>query len=390
MFFNAGAQGTQMMFSNIKNAPIATIGTLMATPFAFGIAAAMVNAMLIGNEDEKKRKGVKDPYAELPEYIRRNNLCFYLGEGKFATIPLAIEHRAFYGLGDIVASMTTSPRLRNERNVAMDMTGCVSQLFPVIDFVNSAQFDKQPGYEIVKGVIPTTVAPLAEWLLNSDWKGAPIRRVGDYSENRPSWKNAYSNTPERLIALNKWANAATNDVDPGNPNMKGSDWADALTDPSMLNHIIGTLGGGAITTTMRAENALEKGMDTEWNELPLLRNLRYVPQERTSMMRTKSRWYNYVEAMNKTIANYNELGNKNVPVDERIANTAARYKFENSDEYRKVEIVKRTEKQIKRLRKLRSRSLEDKAVTDGIDQQINLLIQDAVGRLEEYDRVSKK
>lgn len=389
MFFNAGAQGTQMMFSNIKNAPVATIGTLMATPFAFGIGMAMLNAWRIGNEDEKERKGVKDPYAELPEYIRRNNLCIYLGEGKFATIPLAIEHRAFYGLGDIVAGLTTSPRLRNERNVAMDITGCLSQLFPVIDFMNSAQFDKHPGLEAVKGVMPTTLAPFAEWLMNSDWKGAPIRRVGDYSENRPSWKNAYSSTPERLIALNKWANATTNDVDPGNPNMKGADWADALTDPSMLNHIIGTLGGGATTTTMRVENAIEKGSETEWNELPLLRNLGYVPQERTNMARTKARWYNYVEAMNKTIANYNELGNKNVPVDERIANIAARYKFENSDEYRKVDIIERTEKQLKRMRKLRNRSIDDKAVTDGIDQQTNLLIQDAVSRLEEYDRQHK-
>lgn len=390
MFFNAGVQSTHLLMNNVKKAPVGTVASMMAMPFGLGILAALANNAMIANEDEKKRKGVKDPYGELPEYIRRNNLCIYKGGGEFVTIPLAIELRAFYGLGDIAAGMTTAKNVKSTRNVAMDAVGCMSQLLPVVDFTNTSAFDKEPGKETLKGVLPTAAAPFVEWWLNSDWKGSPIRREGDYTENRPAWMNAYSGTPEKLMDLNKWVNAKTNDVAPGNENMRGNSLLDEATDPAMLNHIIGTIGGGAATFITRGTRLVLKYADgreqeIETKDIPFLRSLMYTPSEQTSMARTKAKWYGYKESMEKGTSNYSMLKNKNVPLTERIRNAADRHRFEQGADYARIRIIKDAEKQMKRWNKMKRLNADDKKQVDFANKNIEMIMQKAV---EQMDKVS--
>lgn len=392
MFFNAGVQSTHLLMNNVKKAPVGTIASMMAMPFGLGILAAAVNNAMIANEDEKERKGVQDPYGELPEYIRRNNLCIYKGGGKFVTIPLAIELRAFYGLGDIAAGMTTAKNVKSTRNVAMDAVGCMSQLLPVVDFTNTSAFDKEPGKETLKGVLPTAAAPFVEWWLNSDWKSSPIRREGDYTENRPAWMNAYSGTPEKLMDLNKWVNARTNDVAPGNENMRGNSLLDEATDPAMLNHIIGTIGGGAATFMTRGTGLVLKYADgreqeIETKDIPFLRSLMYTPSEQTSMARTKAKWYSYKESMEKSMSNYSMLKNKNVPLTERIRNAADRHRFEQGADYARIRIIKDAEKQMKRWNKMKRLNADDKKQVDFANKNIEMIMQKAV---EQMDGISEE
>lgn len=250
MFFNAGIQSTNLLIKNFKNNKAGTIGYIASAPFISGMAMALLNNFFISNEDEKDRKGVKDPYAELPDYIRRNNLCVYIGGGEFVTIPLAIEERAFYGLGDFAAGMTFSKNISSQKmpnltenkdidkylNPFMDAVGCMSQLVPVADYLGNSSFGKHPAQETIKAVAPSPTAPFWEWVFNSDWKGAPIQRDDKYDENQPSWMLAYRGTPEWLINMNKKANAWSNDVAAGNEDMKGNDFLDAITNPSALHH----------------------------------------------------------------------------------------------------------------------------------------------------------
>ncbi len=392
MFFNAGVQSTHLLMSNVKKARVGTVAAMMAMPFGLGIMAAVLNNAMIASEDEKKRKGVKDPYGELPEYIRRNNLCIYKGGGEFVTIPLAIELRAFYGLGDIAAGMTAAKNVKSTRNVAKDAVGCMSQLLPVVDFMNSATFDKEPGKELLKGVLPTAAAPFAEWWLNSDWKGAPIRREGDYTENRPAWMNAYSGTPEKLMDLNKWVNAKTNDVAPGNENMRGNSLLDEATDPAILNYIIGTIGGGAATFMTRGTGLVLKYADgreqeIETKDIPFLRSLMYTPSEQTSMARTKAKWYSYKESMEKNMSNYSMLKNKNVPLTERIRNAADRHRFEQGADYARIRIIKDAEKQMKRWNKMKRLNADDKKQVDFANKNIEMIMQKAV---EQMDGISEE
>ena len=392
MFFNAGIQSTNLLFKNIKRAPVGTTVAMTSAPFALALIMAAVNNAIIQNEDDKDRGNVKDPYGELPDYIRRNNLCIYVGKNRFVTVPLAIELRAFYSLGDLAAGQTFAKNVKSQRNMAMDAVGCMSQLFPVMDFLNNPNYEKSLGNGVgmtTEGIAPTAIVPFIEWWLNNDWKGAPIRRTGDKTELNPAWQNAYNNVPARLVDLNKWVNAKTNNIAPGNPEMKGNEALDWITDPSMLNHFFGSWSGGMGTFTQRtaglgAKVATGKTDEIEVGDVPFLRSLFYTPREQSSMARTKAKWYNYKEEMEQTIANSDKLKSKNVPTMKRIENAAALDKFEGSPEQRKVNIIKNAEKRMRHWNTMRKKWADDKKQVDFANKNIEMIMQEAV---EDLDRI---
>lgn len=384
MFFNAGIQSTNLLVKNLKNHPVGTSINMLAIPFALGALAALGNNVLIASEDEKDRKGVKDPYGELPDYVRRNNLCIYKGGGEFVTIPLAIELRAFYGLGDLAAGLTFSPNVSGQKNPALDAVGCMSQLVPVMDYLGNSSAGKEPLNETIKAISPSALSPFVEWELNTDWKGAPIERRGDWNENSPAWQRAYKGTPDGYMAVNKWVNAQTNDVAKGNEDMLGNSFLDMVTNPSMLNHYIGGIGGGAATFTERAIGVIKHGNDTETKDIPFLRSLLYTPNEQSSLQRTKSKWYNYKDEMEKTMANVDRLKSKNVPLDKRITNIGEYYQFQNSKEAAKVRVIELAEKQMKRWKKMRDKASDTESINFA-NQNIDRIMMDAVDELDSLE-----
>ena len=384
MFFNAGIQSTNLLVKNLKNHPVGTSINMLAIPFALGALAALGNNVLIASEDEKDRKGVKDPYGELPDYVRRNNLCIYKGGGEFVTIPLAIELRAFYGLGDLAAGLTFSPNVSGQKNPYFDAVGCMSQLVPVMDYLGNSSAGKEPLKETIKAISPSALSPFVEWEMNTDWKGVPIERRGDWNENSPAWQRAYKSVPDGYLALNKFVNAQTNDVAKGNEDMLGNSFLDMVTNPSMLNHYLGGLGGGAATFTERAIGVIKHGSDTETNDIPFLRSLLYTPSEQSSLQRTKSKWYNYKDEMEKTMANVDRLKSKNVPLDKRITNIGEYFHFQNSKEAAKVRIIELAEKQMKRWKKLRDKSSDTESINFA-NQNIDRIMMDAVDELDRLE-----
>lgn len=398
MFFNAGVQSTNLLIKNFKNNKAGTIGYIMAGPMMSGMAMALVNNMLIASEDEKDRKGVKDPYGELPDYIRRNNLCIYVGGGEFITIPLAIEERAFYGLGDLAAGLTFSKNISSQKmpnltenkdidkylNPFMDAVGCISQLVPVADYLGNASFGKNPGEETIKAIAPSAVSPIFEWFFNSDWKGAPIHRENKFDENQPSWMLAYKGTPEWLININKKANAWSNDVAPGNENMKGNDFLDAATDPSLLQHLYSSYLGGAATFMERVGGLVKKGNDTETKDIPFVRSLFYTPSEQTSLQRTKSKWYNYLDETEKMIANAKRLKSKKVPLDELVKNYGDYYKFKQSKGAEKMNVIETATKEMKKWKELRNKSNDAESINFA-NQNIDYIMMRAVNELDKLN-----
>lgn len=398
MFFNAGVQSTNLLIKNFKNNKAGTIGYIMAGPMMSGMAMALINNMLIASEDEKNRKGVKDPYGELPDYIRRNNLCIYVGGGEFITIPLAIEERAFYGLGDLAAGLTFSKNISSQKmpnltenkdidkylNPFMDAVGCISQLVPVADYLGNASFGKNPGEETFKAIAPSATSPIFEWFFNSDWKGAPIHRENKFDENQPSWMLAYKGTPEWLININKKANAWSNDVAPGNENMKGNDFLDAATDPSLLQHLYSSYLGGAATFMERVGGLVKKGKDTETKDIPFVRSLFYTPSEQTSLQRTKSKWYNYLDETEKMIANAKRLKSKKVPLDELVKNYGDYYKFKQSKGAEKMNVIETATKEMKKWKELRNKSNDAESINFA-NQNIDYIMMRAVNELDKLN-----
>ena len=408
-FYNAGVQGANLFFKNYKSAWKTTAVSFGMLPLGLGIAQALINQFLINNEDEKDRKGVKDPYAELPEWKRRNNICIYTGHGNFKTIPIAIELRAFFGLGDIAAGYVVNDKLKSSTPIGYDILGQMAQLVPASDFLghhSPSSSIKELGEDALLAVTPTTISPAMELGFNRDWTGRPFYRDYDYLDKAPRWKRAYDNTNDIYMSINKWANQGTNGIDSSNADMKGNETLDYLTAPYAWQHLIDSYTGGMGSTIGRTYKTLEavgkgvvsgaknkegfgKGFSDEFekfdkNQIPLYRVFNYTPKEGQDMQRTRSKWYNYSDELKQTEYNIKQLKTNTPDVLKNMENNAKKFNFTHGKEGKAYNIWKAADSYIsKKKRQLNKASNPE--VIKSINEDINRKMQEAVNDLDKLN-----
>ena len=408
-FYNAGVQGANLLFKNYKSATITTAIFFGFMPFGLGLAQALINQYLISREDEKDRNGVKDPYAELPEWKRRNNICIYWGHGKFKTIPLGIELRASFGIGDIAAGYVVNENLKSDTPIGYDILGQIAQLIPASDFLghhSPSSSIKEVGEDVLLGVTPTTIKAFGELGFNRDWTGRPFYRDKDYLDKAPRWKSAYDNTSDIYMTINKWANQSTNGIDASNPDMKGNETLDYLTAPYGWQHVIDSYTGGMGSTIRRAfdtgsaaikgvvsgvksEEGFGEGFSKEWeqldkNQIPIYRVFNYTPSEGNNMQRTKSKWYNYTDEFKQIEYNLSQMKTDTPDLVKNVENHSKQYKFAHSDEGKAYNIWKAADDYIyKKRRDLKKTN--DPVTKKSIEEQINTKMQEAVNDLDKLN-----
>lgn len=405
-FYNAGVQGANLFFKNYKTAWKTSAISFGFLPFGLGLAQALVNQLLISREDEKDRKGVKDPYAELPEWKRRNNICIYVGNGKFKTIPIAIELRAFFGLGDIAAGYVVNDKLKSSTPVGYDILGQMAQLVPASDFLGHhapSSSIKELGEDALLAATPTTLSPLVELGFNRDWTGRPIYRDKDYLDKAPMWKSAYDNTNDIYMSFNKWANKNTNGMDSSNEDMKGNATLDYLTAPFGWQHVIDSYTGGMGSTIRRTydtgkaaikgvvsgvkdKEGFGKGFEKEWeqldkNQIPLLRVFNYTPSEGRDMQRTKSKWYNYTDELKQTEYNIKQWKPNPAEPDKNLEMNAKKFDFLHGKEGQRYNVWQAADNYISHKNKL-LKKVTDPETRKSIEEDINRKMQEAVNDLD--------
>jgi predicted RNA methylase len=410
MFYNAGVQGANLFAKNIKHAPKTAAIAFGAMPFGLNIAVALLNQLLISQEDEKKRNGMKNPYAELPEWKRRNNLCIYWGGGKFKTIPMGIELRAFYGLGDIAAGYMVDESLKSDTPIGFDVIGQMAQLVPASDFLghhSPSSGIKESLEDVALSLTPTVAKPELELAFNRNWTGRPIYRDKDYLDRAPRWKSAYDNTNDVYMTINKWANKTFNGIDDTNEDLKGSgmmaDAADFFTAPYGLQHIVEGYTGGTgatigrtyqtgkslvngVVSGIKDDKDFKEGFKKEWknvapNSIPFYRVFNYTPKEGNDMQRTKSKWYNYVNELEQLKYNKRQLKTNTSDVVMNIHNAATKYKLSKTKEGKMLKIYEAADKYITAKNKLLKRA-KDQTVINSINEDINRKMQEAVADLD--------
>ena len=82
-----------------------------------------------GDDDEDD----KNAYYNLPEYVRRSNILFRAGDS-WISIPLPIEYRAFYGMGELMTSVFSGKEHLTGGEIAEAVLGQATQILP-IDFL---------------------------------------------------------------------------------------------------------------------------------------------------------------------------------------------------------------------------------------------------------------
>lgn len=392
MFYNAGVQGASLFARNFKRNAAGMSMVFGVIPFALGIAQALINQYRISNEDEKERGGIKDPYAELPEWKRRNNICIYWGKGNFKTIPIGIELRAFFGIGDIVMGQSIYPGLKSDTPVGNDILGQMAQLVPASDFLGHHSPSGGPAESLTDlglAAAPTVLKPEFELIANRDWTGRPIYRGNDYLDYAPRWKRAYDSTSDVFVDINKWANMTFNDFPDPTEDMKGNNAADFITAPYIYQHLLEGYFGGAGSTVSRIAKTGYKAVTGDFdeidpNQIPLYRVFNYKPSEGHDMQRTKSKWYNYSEELKQTEYNIRQLKTNTPDVMKNIENNAKKFNFTHGEEGKAYNIWEAADSYIsKKKRQLNKAS--DPEVIKSINEDINRKMQEAVNDLDKLN-----
>lgn len=255
VFWNAGMQGLNNFKNAAKKSP-AKFTAMAGTYFTLGVIVA---AAFSGDDDE-------DDYYNLPEYVRRNNICFKIGKGKYATLPLPIEIRAIYGLGELAYSYLSGKEGLTHGETVTKTIQQMTQIMPI---------DMMADGGGAMALVPSAAKPVVEVIHNVDWTGRPIyKEKTPWNQNDPTWTLAFKSTSPELVGMsrlvNEWTNKNTAD---GLERPYNRGWADNryLNNPAVWEHIAeGYLGGVA---TMF--NQTKKTLMMPFNED--LREVRNVP-----------------------------------------------------------------------------------------------------------------
>lgn len=222
VFWNAAIQGTTNFGRQLKRHP-AKAFTGMATMFLLGA----IIAYLGGDDDDDD----KNAYYNLPEYVRRSNIMFRAGDS-WISIPLPIEYRAFYGMGELMTSIFSGKEHLTGGEIAEAIAGQATQVLP-IDFLE--------GGGGVNAFVPSATKPLWEaFVSEKSWTGMPLYKDTPWNKDMPEWTKAYKSANKHLVNLA----AVLNNVTGGDPYTKGA----IDINPAKIEYILNGYFGGVSGT----------------------------------------------------------------------------------------------------------------------------------------------
>lgn len=334
IFWNAGVQGLAN-FGKLANANKGKFAGLVSAYYVLGSMMPVLNMVLAQALD-----GDDDDYYDLPEYVRRTNICLYAG-GEWITIPLPIELRAVYGLGELTCGALSGKDDYTPEELGVRMAEQVSQILPI---------DMLEGEGGFSAFVPSYVKPLWEaYVTNKDWTGIPIYKENDFNRGMPEWTKTYSGTSPELVKLAETLNAWSG----------GSKYRPGRIDvnPARVEHLFESYLGGVGTTLNQAKKMVMMPADEEMRELrnvPILSRFVRSADERAGRKRIDELYYRNVERFKKIGQEYNgyrkELNNPKNSDIEFAEYTDLLNKLENSEEFQKYLLFKEDEKELKRMR----------------------------------------
>ncbi len=230
VFWNAGVQGMTNFGRSAKRHPLKALAGA-ASLFALGTVIPLLAQLLGGGDGDDDDKNA---YYNLPEYIRRSNICFKAGE-QWISIPLPIEYRSIYGLGELATGVISGNERYSDSELTMQLAGQISQIMPL---------DVLEGGGGISPFIPSAFKPLTEaYIMNKGWTGMPIYRQSDFNKNDPEWTKAYQSADQNLVDFTRWLNETTG----GNDYKKGK----IDINPAKLEYLLNGTFGGMISFPMK-------------------------------------------------------------------------------------------------------------------------------------------
>lgn len=359
VFWNAAVQGTTNFASLHKHHT--------AKALAMDAGLFLLGAMLagIGGGDD-------DDYWNLPSYVRRSNICFKIpGTKSFCSIPLGIEQRAIYGLGELFSSVASGKERMSGKEIAKEIAGSLSSMMPLDMMEDGSSF------------MPSYIKPFTEaYISNKDWKGMPIYRKTPYNEDDPEWTKASKRTNQLVVDFSKWCNEVT-----GGDDVKRG-WAN--WNPSKLEHLFEGVFGGISTTAnkmVKAGEMVAGKQDLDWSNILLASRVIKSGDENAAAKRYNAEYWKYCGEYRETKRLVDHYENQD---SEGIIGAAEKLDFMyNSPEYGRYEIVDEYYYDVKELSDELKETTDDQERKE-LEAEINTLKQEMVMRIRAFDDARKK
>lgn len=254
LFINPAVQSLQTLGALVKHHPF-KFTAVTASWLASGVLVPVVNAAmmsLLGGDDDK------DKYWQFTKWDRRNNLIMWVPfTHEYVKIPLAQEFRAFYGVGDMIASKMMGGELAEESwsQYAEDLLGQVVDMLPL----------DPTGYDgnIAVSLMPNAIRPVFELAFNVDFTGKPLFKDTEYNKYDPNFTKAYVGTPDWLVRASKMVNSIGNDYPDVQQNSIDAfgDPRYNLNNPAVVDHVLSSYLGGAYTMGSQVLGVLTKSLN---------------------------------------------------------------------------------------------------------------------------------
>lgn len=254
LFINPAVQSLQTLGALAKHHPF-KFTAVTASWLASGVLVPIINAALmslLGGDDDK------DKYWQFSKWDRRNNLIMWIPfTHEYVKIPLAQEFRAFYGVGDMIASKMMGGELAEESwsQYGEDLLGQVVDMLPL----------DPTGYDgnIAVSLMPNAIRPVFELAFNVDFTGKPLFKETEYNKYDPNFTKAYVGTPDWLVRVSKMVNSIGNDYPDVQQNSIDAfgDPRYNLNNPAVVDHVLSSYLGGAYTMGSQVLGLLTKSLN---------------------------------------------------------------------------------------------------------------------------------
>lgn len=344
LFINPAVQSLQTLGALAKHHPF-KFTAVTAAWLASGVLVPIVNAALmslLGGDDDK------DKYWQFTKWDRRNNLIMWVPfTHEYVKIPLAQEFRAFYGVGDMIASKMMGGELAEETwsQYAEDLLGQVVDMLPL----------DPTGYDgnIAVSLMPNPIRPVFELAFNVDFTGKPLFKDTEYNKYDPNFTKAYVGTPDWLVRVSKMVNSIGNDYPDVQQNAIDAfgDPRYNLNNPAVVDHVLSSYLGGAYTMGSQVLGVLTKSLNDPKKikvaDIPLVSKFVSNPDDRPVSKKQGDEFWDKKEYYDRASNTISKL-KKQAKID---GDYSLLERFYGSEEYKTYKLYEKDVKDYKEARK---------------------------------------
>lgn len=327
VFFNAAVQGTTNLMHVMKVNPKGTSAGLAAM-FLMG---AVVPFLFGGDDDDEK------DYYDLPEHVRRNHLIIPGTGDAWISIPLPIEYRIMYGMGELLSSWRTGHERGSD--IARKMLNLTGQALP-LNFLE----------EGLDAFVPSAISPIWQVYNNRSWTGLPIYKDNEFNKDDPEYTKAFKNTDRGLVkftkALYEWTFDEENQEDGINLN------------PAVIETLAkGYFGGLAtqLSNIMKVGGMIAGEQEFDWRNIPIGNRILKTGDERTKGKRVTNEYFENMEKLDFLQSRERMLkkviNGPSVPQTDKDKAKIDDEIMRGSDVYKKYQEFKTKKKEVDKIRK---------------------------------------